>query len=165
MLLVLPLVAACARPPAAEPGPPPQPSVEAALRAAAAAGEVPSDFSVTFSDEHGMHGGTRITVSAGGAYAYRNRDPRSGESRAEGTLAASDLRDLIALLVELQVWRQETAPRQPVPDESSAGVRVRAGGAEATMWEWYNDMAANNRLIRIRTQMSALQQRLRPAGE
>lgn len=165
LLLLLPLLIGCAPAPPAEPQPAPRPSVEPALRGAAAGGEIPPDFSVTYSDEHGMWGGTRVTLAASGAYEYRYHRPETGESRrAEGTVAPAEIRGVIALLVELQAWRQETEPRPAVPDESAAGVRIHAGGAESRMWEWYNEMASRNRLTRIRARLSDLQHGLRPAG-
>lgn len=66
-----------------------------------------------------------------------------------GRVPADSVRALIGLLVELQAWEQRTPPRTPVPDESAAGLRIQAGGEEARMWEWFNDMGANQRLARI----------------
>jgi hypothetical protein len=131
------------RQPAPEPG-----VVERTLRAAAGGAEIPADLVVRYSDMHGMHGGTTIRLAADGTLASQHMQQGVLTERA-GRVPADSVRALIALLVELQAWEQRTPPRPPVPDESAAGLRIRAGGAEARIWEWFNDMGTNQRLSRI----------------
>ena len=161
--LLLLLLAACPLPPTGEP-PPSHGPVARTLRAAAGGAEIPSDLSVTYSDMHGMWGGTTISVSANGTYEWQSFSPQEGLDKVEGRVAEAQLRDLIGLLVELRAWEQVTPPRQPVPDESRSRLRIRAGGVEVLTWEWYNDMRANGRLIRIRERMSELRSTLQPGG-
>ena len=148
---LLVVLAAC-RPPAApvvpaSPAPQPTP-VEQALRAAAGGGDVPPDFQVVYSDMHGMHGGTTIRLAADGTLASQHMQQGVLTERA-ARVPADSVRALIGLLVELQAWEQRTPPRPPVPDESAAGLRIRAGGEEARIWEWFNDMGTNQRLSRV----------------
>lgn len=163
--LLMLLLTACAHPrPAGQP-PVPQGPVERTLGAVAGGAEIPADLSVTYSDMHGMWGGSTIVVSATGAYEWKHLDPREGvPERIQGTITEEQLRALVGLLVELRAWRQETPDRPPVPDESSAGLTIRAGGGEARIWEWYNDMPANNRLSRIRDRMVELRNGLQPGS-
>jgi len=135
----------------------PQGLVEQSLRAVARGAEIPSDFLLTYSDEHPLHGGTRISISGTGAYEWRDYNPRTREStRREGSVHQAQLRSLIDLLVELRGWQQETVRTTPVPDQSIASLVIRAGGAEARMWEKFNDMSNATRLGRIRARMSEL---------
>jgi hypothetical protein len=149
--------------PVPEPG-----AVERALRAAAGGAEIPADFAVRYSDMHGMHGGTTISLAADGTLHSRTVDPRSGSSERRATVPPDSVRAMIQLLVELAAWEQRTPPRQPVPDESAAGLSIRAGGEEARIWEWYNEMGANARmsrvLARLRSLVPAEPDRPRPPG-
>ncbi|HYH83292.1 MAG TPA: hypothetical protein VEX86_26095 [Longimicrobium sp.] len=123
--------------------------VERTLRAAAGGAEIPADLVVRYSDMHGMHGGTTISLTAHGTVQSRTVDPRTGSSERRGTIPPDSVRAVIQLLVELAAWEQRTPPRPPVPDESAAGLTIRAGGEEVRIWEWYNDMATNARLVRV----------------
>jgi hypothetical protein len=146
---VLLVVLAACRPPAPPTALVPQPTpLEQALRAAAAGGDVPPDFQVVYDDMHGMHGGTTIRLAGDGTLTSRHMQQGVLTERA-GRVPADSVRALIGLLVELQAWEQRTPPRPPVPDESAAGLRIRAGGEEARIWEWFNDMGTNQRLSRI----------------
>ena len=152
---VLLVVLSACRPPAPAPAPQPtavpvpQPTaLEQALRAAAGGGDVPPDFQVIYSDMHGMHGGTTIRLSADGTLASQHMQQGVLTERA-GRVPADSVRAVIGLLVELQAWEQRTPPRTPVPDESRAGLRLRAGGEEVRMWDWFNEMRTNQRLSRI----------------
>ncbi len=154
------LLCACPRPlPAPEPVAPPG-AVEQALRAAASGAALPPDFVVTYSDMHGMHGGMRVSLSADGTYSWQTYSQQEGLSQAEGRVPEQAVRDVIALLVQLRAWEQVTPPRQPVPDESRAGLLIRVAGEEARMWEWFNDMGANNRLIQVSSRLAALRSQL-----
>lgn len=158
------LLAACT-PPAPAPEPVPQPSaVEQALRAAASGGAIPSDFSVTYSDMHGMHGGMTVSLAGDGAYSWETYSNQEGRSQARGRVPEQAVREVIALLVQLRAWEQVTPDRMPVPDESRSGLLIRAGGEEARMWEWYNDMAANNRIIQVSSRLAGLRTQVQPAA-
>ncbi len=151
------LLCACVPPkavqqPAPQPVQQPAPApgvVERTLRAAAGGAEIPADLVVRYSDMHGMHGGTTISLTADGKVESRTVDPRTGLSERRGTIPPDSVRAVIQLLVELAAWEQRTPPRRPVPDESAAGLTIRAGGEEARIWEWYNEMGTNARLSRV----------------
>lgn len=162
--VLLALLCACPRPaPAPEPAPLASP-VEQALQAAASGGAIPPDFAVTYSDMHGMHGGMRVSLAADGTFGWETYSQQQGRSQAEGKVPEEAVRGVIALLVQLRAWEQVTPERMPVPDESRAGLLIRAGGHEARMWEWFNDMHANNRLFQIASRMAALRSHVQPAA-
>jgi hypothetical protein len=138
--------------------------VEQALRAAASGAALPPDFAVTYSDMHGMHGGMRVSLSGDGTYSWQTYSQQAGLSQAQGRVPEEAVREVIALLLQLRAWEQVTPPRQPVPDESRAGLLIRAGGEEARIWEWFNDMGANNRLIQVSGRLAALRSQVQPGA-
>lgn len=112
---------------------------------------------VVYSDAHGLWGGTTISLGADGAYRRDRVDPRGPSERTEAVVDASRHRALASLLVELKAWKQQVPERRAVPDESRAGLTIRCGGAEARIWEWYNDLGRLQRIARVRDALQALE--------
>jgi hypothetical protein len=56
---------------------------------------------------------------------------------------------LAELLEQEHIWSQLEPERKPVPDESRAELTVELGSASATTWEWYNDLEANDRVVKV----------------
>lgn len=136
--------------------PPEQRDVEPALRAIANGSRPATDLSVTYDDMHGLWGGTAITVTGQGTYQRSQRQRGAPTPHVEsGSIDARQIRDLARLLVDLRAWEQHTTERLPVPDESRATLAIEIGDAHVRIWEWYNDLAKNGRLIRIRDRMLA----------
>jgi hypothetical protein len=53
--------------------------------------------------------------------------------------------------VELTVWQQHTPDSLPVAGESRAQLTISLDGSTSRVWERFNEMPANNRLIQIKT--------------
>jgi hypothetical protein len=120
---------------------------------------VPADLVVRYDDLHFMHGGLAITVRGDGTWERAempHRKPGRGPEQRQGRLPPARLLPLIRLLVQLEAWKQLTPARPPVPDESAARLDISVAGQSANMWEWYNEMYGNDRLIRIRKMMRAV---------
>ena len=116
------------------------------------AGGDSSDLTITYSDMHGLWGGITVTLSTDGAYERLERKPGAGvPDLVRGAVAPARVRDVVRLLSEISAWEQRTPERMPVPDESRATLTLRAGGVEASIWEWYNDLTKNARLTRVRS--------------
>jgi hypothetical protein len=62
--------------------------------------------------------------------------------------------ELVGLLVELSAWEQRTPDSPPIPDESRAHLTIILKGGRSVVWERFNDLPANNRLIRIKDWMA-----------
>jgi hypothetical protein len=60
------------------------------------------------------------------------------------------VRDLVKLLLQIEAWRQLSPDRQPRLDESRARLTIEVGSNSSEIWEWYNDLGDNNRVIRVR---------------
>jgi hypothetical protein len=111
-------------------------------------------LSVTYSDLHGLHGGLNLQINGDGAVSQKAvrekvRPPKKVVDRA-------DVIALIKLLVKHEAWDQRVPERTAVPDESSAQITIMYGKKSTVIWEWYNDMKANKRLIEIRELMKKI---------
>jgi hypothetical protein len=108
-------------------------------------------LALVYDDTHGLWGGTRFEVDAEGTLT-RTVTPRGrGEpTRSTVTLTPAHRQELNTLLLTVEVWEQRAEARAPLPDESKATLTVTLDGREAQLWEWYNDLAANDRLVRIK---------------
>lgn len=131
------------------------PSLTACLKSSAKTGApLPA---VTYSDMHGLWGGTTLTLDADGRYARAQQNPGQPSQRVEARVDATRHRGLVELLIALQAWQQRVPERMAVPDESTATLRIRCGTAEATIWEWYNDLGKHRRISQVRDALRALE--------
>jgi hypothetical protein len=127
------------------------------LRKAARSRVIPAGLVVRYDDMHGLHGGTTIEIGGDGRGVWRSRRAREARPR-EGSFLITEgrLRQMVELLVELEIWEQREAERQAAPDESRASVTVEVAGASAECWEWYNDLSDNRRLGRVKELLESL---------
>lgn len=108
------------------------------------------DFSITYDDIHPLHGGFALTIDGAGKVTQKAVRQKVGEIREVST---ADLRTLVELLARHHAWEQRESERKPRPDESRARLTIRYGENSVTIWEWYNDLRRNNRLLAIREAM------------
>jgi hypothetical protein len=66
------------------------------------------------------------------------------------------LQKVVRAILENRAWVQATPERAPNPDEAKAYLKISIGEERSMIWEWYNEMQDNDRLIRIRELMKAL---------
>jgi hypothetical protein len=132
--------------------------VEKALRAMATGDRAASDVSVVYDDMHGFWGGVTIVLSGSGSYerTQRARGANAPQVITTASVDARQVRALAGLLLELRAWEQETPDRPPFQDENRATLTIRVADTKVSIWEWYNDLAKNGRLIRIRDRMLEL---------
>ena len=129
-------------------------SVESELQTILTSGQVPSDLVITYDDMHRLWGGTAIIIRGNGSGERRERARGDAKPKVfEAIIAQSQLLELIRFLVSLEAWEQQAQDRQAAPDESRATVTIRVRGQTSSVWEWYNEMEKNKRLIRIKTKM------------
>jgi hypothetical protein len=48
------------------------------------------------------------------------------------------------------LWEQQALQRTPIPDEVRATLTLKIGDAEASIWELYNNLEKNGRLVHMR---------------
>jgi hypothetical protein len=125
--------------------------MEAELNEILASQRVPADLSITYTDMHPLWGGCMLTVRGDG-HLERQISGRgaTAPSISKMQIGEHELLGLVRLLIELSAWEQHTADRLPAPDESRAHLTISLKGEVSRMWEWYNEMRANNGLIRIK---------------
>jgi hypothetical protein len=113
------------------------------------------ELRITYSDHHGLWGGLTLTVMGTGRVRQEAVRP-SEQPPGPRSLDAEEVRQIVRLLLELSAWEQRTPQRTPRPDESRARLHIRAGAAQSTIWEWFNDLDANDRIVRVRERMKDL---------
>lgn len=107
----------------------------------------PNALRITYSDIHALHGGQELSVRGTGSVEARfvRQKPEAPKEQPRAQVG-----ELVKLLLQIEAWRQLTPDRQPRPDESRARLIIEVGAGSSEIWEWYNDLAANKRLIRVR---------------
>jgi hypothetical protein len=113
----------------------------------------PGELVITYSDLHAFHGGFELIIDGlGNVQQQAIRE----EVQEPKNLSPEEVKEIVSLLIELEAWKQIVPEREPLPDESRAILWIEAGGSSSQIWEWYNDMVGNDRLIRIRERMKEL---------
>ncbi len=118
-----------------------------------AAAPSPDELEVVYSDMHAFHGGETLTVKGNvlsGRYLFRNDVSPSQIEPPPIIMTAQQIRALVQLLLEIEAWEQRVPPRTANLDESAATLSVRVGAFESYIWEWYNDLSGNNRMVRVK---------------
>lgn len=110
-----------------------------------AAHQVPADLKITYSDLHGLRGGSTITIQGDGSVEYQ----------ATNQIDERELAALLSLLLEVTAWEQ-TSESPSVADETSASLRISVGEHLSSVWERFDELQTSNRLVRIRTRMQQL---------
>jgi hypothetical protein len=113
---------------------------------------VPADLVITYDDMHGLWGGTTITICGDGSVERYTKARGAAVAQTSHTMIDQQmLLDLVRLLVQLEAWEQRIPDRPLVPDESRASLTISVNGGASRIWERFNDLAANNRLVQIKT--------------
>ena len=123
----------------------PENSVTSALESMSKNGDI-KHLKVTYNDLHGFHGGLTLSIYGSGKVEQQNLRCAVG---TPVEVTSENLLKLIELLIELEAWKQLVPERMPVPDESRASLTIETDGQSSLLWEWFNDLSANNRLKRV----------------
>jgi hypothetical protein len=130
--------------------------MDVALNAMLASQRVPTDLIIVYDDMHGLWGGSILTARGDGHLERQVRPRGAPAPRSSGKfIGEPELLELVRLLVALSAWEQRTADGQPVPDESRAYLTISLKSEVSRMWERYNEMRSNNRLLRIKGWMAS----------
>src|SRR5690349_6407531 len=116
-----------------------------------AAGRTSQNLSIVYSDMHGLWGGVTITLSTNGAYELLER--ARGQvvpDMIHKTVTPARVQEVLRLLLEARLWEQQSLQRTPIPDEVLATLTLKSGNAESSIWELYNNLEKNGRLVRMR---------------
>ncbi len=129
-------------------------SFQAALAAVAKDDQALKTLTVTYDDMHGLHGGLTLSIFGDGRVEQKAVREKVGQPKTN--VSRAELQQLVALLIEVSAWEQRVKDRPPVPDESRASLRITLDGKSAGIWEWYNDLQKNQRIVRVRELMKKI---------
>jgi hypothetical protein len=126
--------------------------VSGTLRDADEAGSAPAVMSVIY-DDHSAGFGERIELSAEGVLTLRRYRPGLGSEpevagTVRGPLPPERRMELIQLLLEIEAWKQHDMPEGSIND-ARASLELRVGSDRSRIWEWADDLDANERLSRV----------------
>ena len=118
-------------------------------------GQLPiSGLTVTYTDMHGFHGGLLLRIYGEGK--IEQEAERIDAREPKDSVPKGDILRLIDLLLSQKAWEQREPYRAPVPDESDASLIIHYQEQECKIWEWYNDLEKNQRIILIREFMKSI---------
>ncbi|MDB4371422.1 hypothetical protein N9Z44_04905 [Mariniblastus sp.] len=109
---------------------------------------------VTYDDSHGFHGGLVLSISGDGSVSQKTE--RTEIKPPQKQISKDDIQSLVTLLIKEECWAQMTPPRAAVPDESSARLIISYENQETMIWEWFNEMTSNDRIIKIKNHMAMI---------
>ena len=109
------------------------------------------NLTIIYNDMHWLWGGVTITLSATGAYERLEyqRESIIPDLRRK-TVTPARIQEVILLLRELRAWEQQTLERTPMADEVRATLTLRTDEVESSIWELYNKLERNRRLVQVR---------------
>jgi hypothetical protein len=114
-------------------------------------GRAAHNLTIVYSDMHWLWGGVTITLSVTGVYECLEHQRESIiPELIRKTVRPARIQEVIILLRELRAWEQQTLERAPMRDEVRATLILRTDEVESSIWELYNKLERNNRLVRIR---------------
>lgn len=120
--------------------------IEASLRAFLAQTLPGEQLRVMYSDLHPLWGGLRITVRGDG---HVEQTARQMDVPPVSDIAPEDVKEIVRLLLDIRAWEQQQEERPAVPDESRAYLAITAGKEHSEIWEYFNDMEKNERIVRV----------------
>ena len=141
--VVFPIVVLCCANPEED-------TVAAALRRLSTGKGDLANLSVTYDDMHGLWGGLTLQIRGDGTVNQQAVRQAAGEPRK---VTREDLLKLVALLIKHQAWEQRVPDRRRLQDESRAHLTIAYESQTAEIWEWYNDLEKNNRILEVRNLM------------
>jgi hypothetical protein len=116
-----------------------------------AEGRATPNLSIVYNDMHGLWGGVTITLSTSGSYERLERARGAIVPELMQRIVTIDqVQSVVRVLLETRAWEQQALQRTPIPDEVLATLTMKSGDAESSIWELYNNLERNNRLIRAR---------------
>ena len=112
-----------------------------------------NELEIIYTDLHGLWGGLEIIIQGSGKVKQK---AVKVEALKAHDLTKLEIDQLVKLLIELKAWQQIVPEREPVPDESRVYLRIKAGNAQSEIWEWFNEIKDNDRLVVILNEIKNL---------
>jgi hypothetical protein len=116
-----------------------------------AQGRATQNLTIMYSDMHGLWGGVTVTLSTNGAYECLERAHGAiVPELVRRTVTIGQVQEVIGLLLDTRAWEQQPLQRTPIPDEVLATLMLKSGDNASSIWELYNNLEKNGRLVHIR---------------
>ncbi|MCG7530000.1 hypothetical protein MHM98_01310 [Psychrobium sp. MM17-31] len=115
-------------------------------------GDLPIEpLQVIYSDYHGFHGGIEISVN--GEYELSRKSLGVKLAPQSESVTPQSMKHLLQLLLKHQVWLQISSEQPAKVDETRARLTIIYDEQRVELWEWFNEMERNNRLLEIKNFM------------
>ena len=126
------------------------PDVSFSLRALLDDEISPASLRVTYEEIHSTQDGPRLIVKGTGQVQQEGEVANAG---MYPDLSPAEVENLVRLLLDIEAWEQRTPWRETASDEIRAYLRVQVGGASSEIWEWYDELDDNRRIVQLLDQL------------
>ncbi len=126
------------------------PDVSSNLRALLADEFSPTSFRVTYEEIHPTQDGPRLMIKGTGQIQQTGEETNAG---MYPDLSPAEVENLVRLLLDIEAWEQRTPWREAASDEIRAYLRIQVGGASSEIWEWYDKLDDNQRIVQLLDQL------------
>ena len=126
------------------------PNVSSNLRALLADEFSPTSLRVTYEEIHPTQDGPRLMIKGTGQIQQTGEGSKAG---MYPDLSPAEVENLVRLLLDIEAWEQRTPWREAASDEIRAYLRVQVGGASSEIWEWYDKLDDNQRIVQLLDQL------------
>jgi len=126
------------------------PDVSSNLRALLDDELSPTSLRVTYEEIHPTRDGPRLMIKGTGQIQQEGEGTDGG---LYPDLSPAEVENLVRLLLDIEAWEQRTPWREADSDEIRAYLRVQVGGASSEIWEWYDKLDDNRRIVQLLDQL------------
>ena len=126
------------------------PNVSSNLRALLADEFSPTSLRVTYEEIHPTQDGPRLMIKGTGQIQQTGAGATPG---VYPDLSPAEVENLVRLLLDIEAWKQRTPWREAASNEIRAYLRVQVGGASSEIWEWYDKLDDNQRIVQLLDQL------------
>lgn len=103
---------------------------------------------ITYEELHPNQDGPRIVVEGTGAIQREVAD-----TNGYNNLSLAEIEHLVRVLIDMEAWEQRSTYRKTASSEGRAYLRVQVGGASSEIWEWYDELDSNQRIVKLLDQL------------
>ena len=123
--------------------------IEAGLHSFLASGISPASVRITYEELHPPREGDRIVILGTGEI----QQTASAEGDRFTDLRLAEMENLVRVLIDIAAWEQRVAWRASGSEESRAYLRIQVAGSSSEIWEWYDELDDNLRIIQVIDQL------------
>jgi len=105
---------------------------------------------VTYEEFHPTQDGPRLIVKGTGQIQQEGEIANAG---MYPDLSSAEVENLVRLLLDIEAWEQRTPWRETDSEEIRAYLRVQVGGTSSEIWEWYDELDDNRRIVQLLDQL------------